>query len=482
MEQDRVLWENEVKNNRILAYTIYISFGVFSVFWVLMITGIFEMDITLPTLIEGWSAVVVLVSGLTAWHFRYARPWIKYMLMTALIVLYAGIDSFYGYNVDILTVVPLIIASRYYSKRFTLGIAGISVVAFTISALYGANHGLVDFNILELPQGTVLRFEDSTWLEDALANVEYDRGLLLYNTILYNIPIRLGFFLIVFLICSAISKQGRAMIHKQRELTQTATRVSAELDMANNIQASMLPNDFSVAPRRHELELYATMNPAREVGGDFYDFFLVSEDKLAMVVADVSGKGVPAALFMMQSKIMLKAQLQNQPNPAIALRSVNAMLSEKNEESMFVTAWAGVLDLSEGTLRFGDAGHEQLALKHEGKWELIPKEYSGLPLAMLKEEELNSMGVEEPYQEQSLQLTPGDLFFQYTDGVTEATAADGSLFSEERLLEALNGIDSSNPREIILHVRERIDAFVGEAEQFDDITMLCVAYHGEKSA
>lgn len=479
MEQGNVLWENEVESNKALTYTIYVSFGVFSVFWIFAIIGIFNIDIFRISLFEGINAVLMVGTALVARRYEYARPWVKYMLMGVLIFVYASADALYTYNVDILTVIPLITASRYYSKKFTQGVAAVSMCVFIISTLYGANYGLLDLNSLELPPGTVISMGEHTWLDEAIMEIGYDHDRMLLNTIIYTIPVRLGFTLIVLLISGNFSKQGRAMIYKQKELTETTTRVRAELDMASNIQTGILPNDFSAYAGRHEFDLYATMDPAKEVGGDFYDFFLVGEDKLAMVVADVSGKGVPAALFMMQSKTMLKTQLQNRPDPAEALHMVNTMLAEKNEAGMFVTAWVGVLDLTDGHLKYSDAGHERLAVKHNGVWTLLPKSESDMPLALFEDNEYHIMNIDVPYHEISSELTPGDMLFQYTDGVTEATAEDGSMFTEQGLLDALNSSIDNVPHLIINHVRSKINEFVGTADQFDDITMLCMIYHGK---
>lgn len=263
-------------------------------------------------------------------------------------------------------------------------------------------------------------------------------------------------------------------------LTAENERVSTELNMAANIQLNMLPNIFPAYPSRSEFDIYATMEPAKEVGGDFYDFFLIDKDTLGIVVADVSGKGVPAALFMMISKTMIKTQAQSGTDPAKTLTVVNAMLGENNEDDMFVTVWHGVLDIPSGKLTYCDAGHEKLGIYRGETWELLPKAKKSFPVAFLDGEFLAEMPDEEQYKNVTVELRPGDVIFQYTDGVTEATDSSEELFGEERILEALNSAESTHPQDILPKVRGAIDDFVKDAPQFDDITMLAIEYLGTK--
>ena len=260
-------------------------------------------------------------------------------------------------------------------------------------------------------------------------------------------------------------------------LSAEKERIGTELALAKRIQTHMLPNTFPAYPDRVEFDIFATMDPAKEVGGDFYDFFMVGEDQLAMVVADVSGKGVPAALFSMIAKTMLKTQTQTVLSPERVLTEVNVALGENNEEGMFVTVWLGVLEISTGELTYADAGHEKLALYQDGEWKLLPKA-CGTPLAAWPPDVLELMDESYRFRNQTIQLKPGDVIFQYTDGVTEATDAQEELFGEGRLLEALNAAGSVQPEALLPQVREKIDAFVKDAPQFDDITMLALRYKG----
>ena len=266
-----------------------------------------------------------------------------------------------------------------------------------------------------------------------------------------------------------------SVLFSDRSKSLAATQ--SELSLASSIQADMLPNIFPAFPERKEFDLFATMEPAKEVGGDFYDFFMIGEDRLCMVVADVSGKGVPAALFSMIAKTLLKMQAETWSNPEYVLQKTNALLSENNKESMFVTVWLGVLEISTGELTYADAGHEKLLLYQSGEWKFLPKK-GGPALAMLEPEDLEMLGDKSLFHNQTVQLKPGDAIFQYTDGVTEATDATNELFGDERLLSAMNSAPTAKPEELLLHIRNKINEFVKDAEQFDDITMLGFQYKG----
>lgn len=250
-------------------------------------------------------------------------------------------------------------------------------------------------------------------------------------------------------------------------VTAEKERIGAELTIATQIQADMLPSIFPAFPERDEFDVYATMTPAKEVGGDFYDFFMVDDRHLAMVIADVSGKGVPAALFMVIGKTLIKDHTVPGMDLGEVFNQVNELLCEANKEGLFITAFEGVLDLVTGELRFVNAGHEPPFICSAGGDYTLYKTRPGFVLAGME-------GI--TYRSESVHLSPGDKLFQYTDGVTEATRADQELYGMERLQEVLNRNRPASPHELLPAVKADIDAFVGEAEQFDDITMLCVEF------
>ena len=256
-------------------------------------------------------------------------------------------------------------------------------------------------------------------------------------------------------------------VRQVMRVTAEKERIGTELKMATSIQASQLPKLFPPFPNRSEFDIYASMTPAKEVGGDFYDFFMVDDDHIALVMADVSGKGVPAALFMMVSRMLIKTHLQNGETPGEALANVNNQLCESNEQELFVTVWAAVVEISTGRGIAANAGHEHPALRRaNGEYQLVVYRHS--PAVAVME------GI--PFAEHTFELHPGDSLFVYTDGVAEATNGQMELFGPERMLEALNANPGQPPREALASVMEGIDRFMGGAEQFDDITMLCFEY------
>ena len=246
-------------------------------------------------------------------------------------------------------------------------------------------------------------------------------------------------------------------------------RIGAELALATRIQTSSLPKEFPPFPDRKEFELYASMTPAKEVGGDLYDFFLIDDDHLALVIGDVSGKGVPAALFMMVALALIRNTAVNKTSPARILTTVNQQICARNPEEMFVTVWMGILEISTGKLTATNAGHEYPALKQpDGSFELF-KDKHGVVIGAMD-------GVR--YREYTIQLEPGSKLFVYTDGVAEATDSNEQLFGTERMITALRQADSAAPAEVLHTVRSSVDQFVGKAPQFDDLTMLCLQYQG----
>ena len=261
-------------------------------------------------------------------------------------------------------------------------------------------------------------------------------------------------------------------------LKNSIALVQADLEMAADIQANSLPTITPAIAAYPQFELLGSMEPAKEVGGDFYDFFLIDDDHLALVVADVSGKGVPAALFMMKSKTVIKMEALSGLDPASVLLRANADLSEKNDDDMFTTAWIGVLEISTGTLVYADAGHEKLALFRNGSWELPPKPNGAVALAAFEQDQYGRLSEKYRFRNHTIVLQPGDALLQYTDGVTEATNGEEKLFGEERLLDALKNAPDASPEKVLPYVREQVAEFVQEAPQFDDLTMLGLLYKG----
>ena len=270
----------------------------------------------------------------------------------------------------------------------------------------------------------------------------------------------------------SIEEMDRSLKHYVREntaITAERERLNTELELAGSIQMDMLPCDFPPFPERSEFDLYASMNPAKEVGGDFYDFFLVDEDHLALVIADVSGKGIPGALFMMMVKIMVQNCVLAGLSPKQVMEQVNEQIAENNSESMFVTVWLGILDIPSGKLTAVNAGHEYPIFKKPGGCYELIKDKHGLAVGTME-------GIR--YREYEMQFEPGSSLFVYSDGLPEANNRAEELFGMARTVAALNENPDLSPEETLCAVERAVDTFVGDAPQFDDLTMLCFAYHG----
>lgn len=278
------------------------------------------------------------------------------------------------------------------------------------------------------------------------------------------------FFPLYITICAMFLVEFSMIFHSINQ-SVVAMKNAAELNVATNIQQSMLPCIFPAFPDREDFDIFASMDPAKEVGGDFYDFFMVDEDNLAIVMADVSGKGVPAALFMVIGKTLLKDHtMQKREDLSSVFSEVNNLLCEANSEGLFITAFEGLLNLRTGEFTYVNAGHEPPFIYRKGGTFEAYKIPPCFVLAGMEEME---------YKSGKIQLEPGDKLFQYTDGVTEATNAKNELYGMERLSKVLTSNKNAAPEQILKAVKTDIDEFVGTAPQFDDITMLCVEYKGK---
>ena len=267
-----------------------------------------------------------------------------------------------------------------------------------------------------------------------------------------------------------MTERMKQYINEVTRVTAEKERIGAELNVATQIQADMLPRIFPPFPERSEFEIYATMDPAKEVGGDFYDFFLIDEDHLGLVMADVSGKGVPAALFMVIAKTLIKNRaMLGGATPGEILSYANDQLCEGNEAELFVTVWLAIIELSTGKGMAANAGHEHPVIKRaDGNWELSIYRHSPAVATM--------EGIR--FKEHEFELHPGDKLYVYTDGVPEATDANNELYGTDRLLDVLNRKDYDTVEDMLKEVKKDIGEFVGDAPQFDDITMLGLYWFG----
>ena len=461
--------ENEAEANRYAAKCLTVCAGVCALSWLLNILGLFTIPAAITNIGMPVTILFLLMPALICRFTNATGGWFKYMVMFCgtfgIFVLACAMPK----HSVVAWTLPLTLSCHYYSKRLTHLTLAASWILFSVSIYIGMYLGEGDLNLFFSFAG----FEDIIMQRakyDATIFSVFPRILtgkmLRHATLLVVLP-RALILLAISSICTTVASRTRRLLENQIKDSVEHQRISTELDVATRIQGDMLPCIFPAFPERSEFDIYASMNPAKEVGGDFYDFFMVDDTHLAIVIADVSGKGVPAALFMVIGKTLLKDHTKPGRDPGEIFSEVNDLLCESNSEGLFITAFEGILDLATGEFRFVNAGHEMPFIARAGS---VYEPYKIKPAFVLAGME----GMK--YQSGCIRLSPGDKIFQYTDGVTEATNAANELYGMERLTNVLAKNAAKKPAELLVAVKADIDAFVGDAPQFDDITMLCLEY------
>ena len=452
------LLENETEANQYAAKCLAVCAGVGALAWLFNLLGIFIIPAKIMNIGMPFTILLFLLPTLLC-KITGGKPlWLKYVIIicgtTSIFILSSAMPK----HGVLAWSIPLALSCHYYSKKLTRLTLIASWVLFSASIYIGMYIGEGDMNLMVTEPNIENRVITSQMLYEASLFFVFPRALILLG---------------LSSICTTIAGRTRRLLERQIKDSEERQRISTELDVATRIQADMLPCIFPAFPERPEFDIYATMNPAKEVGGDFYDFFMVDETHLAIVIADVSGKGVPAALFMVIGKTLINDHTKPDTDLGTVFTEVNELLCKSNNEGLFITAFEGVLDLVTGEFRFVNAGHEMPFIAKSGSAYEPYKLRAGFVLAGME-------GVK--YQSGSIQLSPGDKIFQYTDGVTEATNASQELYGMQRLSDILAKNTDKSPAELLPIVKADIDAFVCEAPQFDDITMLCVEYIANRPA
>lgn len=440
---DQIFWENEVKANLLMGRFLLLCAGGFAVCWMLNVLGVLAIGKQYELLIFPAGLTVLLLSGGICLLLKGERKWMKHFTMLSLILTLTYLDTILTYNVPLFIIVPVSFSCWYYSRTFTVQVFLLSTVFFAISAYTGA---CVNMNA---PDQNFATGELSSYIRVIMLQSFLPKWML---------------FAVISAVCYVIASRGRTMVLEQDRISKFQTRVETELDMATRIQAQALP-EVSDLPscRFRQFDLAAKMQPAREVGGDFYDFFYLDDSHLALMIADVADKGIAASLYMMMSKLMLDNKLTVLQSPGLVLETVNRQLHKKSTKGMFVTVWLGVLDLRTGDMITANAGHEYPILKLGDQPFALFRDKHGFVLG----------GVERmQYKETRLHLEEGDTLFVYTDGVTEANDEKEAQFGEARLVSVLNRNKECDMKALIQAVKQEIDAFSANTTQFDDMTML----------
>ena len=458
-----VLKENEEHANVVVSTIMINIFFVALIIYLLTIVGLFNvnkgfmLDATLR------SIFTLLIPGLIGLKLKGKGKYLKYILIICLTLSIGSIYSILTYTSTLLLIVPVLLAARYYSKKFTIFVSVLTIAMLGVVEYLGIFYGLLDLNYVELPKGTVITID--TNILDAVKELELNNSDIVKYIMLDSYLPKL--FIYVFIIafsCVQISQSGKNMLKRQKELSEEGARIESELNLARGIQNNMLPSTFPAFPEHKEIDIYAKMIPAKEVGGDFYDMFLIDDNHLAITIADVSGKGVPAALIMMISRTLIKNTALNKFSVDEVFYKVNNLMCEGNTMDSFVTSWFGILDLKTGKMEYVNAGHNApLIYKNKDKKIEFIKDKPNLVLAAMNNTK---------YTKHELKLEPGDRLFLYTDGVTEATNINKELYGNDRLQNYLNNNVSKSLTDTINGLKKDIDNFVGKEKQFDDITML----------
>lgn len=444
--------ENETEANLYAARCLVICAFLCAAAWLLTVFRIFilPLEIVNPTM-----PVIIfffLIPALICRRTGGKKGWVKYAILFCSVMGIFILSSAMPKHGVMAWTMPLMLSCHYYSKKLSRMTLIASQILFSASIYIGMFVGEWDQILLDAAYYSGPR----------VITKEH-----LYDATIFFVLTRAAILLGLSFICTTLTERTRRLLERQAKDSEERQRIETELDVANRIQADMLPCIFPAFPERPEFDIYAVMNPAKEVGGDFYDFFMVDEQHLAVVIADVSGKGIPAALFMVIGKTLIKDHTKPDISLGAVFSEVNDLLCDANSEGLFITAFEGVLDLVTGEFHFVNAGHEIPFIAREGEDYEPYRIKPGFVLAGMENMK---------YQAGSIQLAPGDKIFQYTDGVTEAMNGKEELYGMERLGSVLRMNTAKKPEELLAAVKADVDVFAGGAPQFDDITMLCVEY------
>ena len=444
--------ENETEANLYAARCLVICAFLCAAAWLLTVFRIFilPLEIVNPTM-----PVIIfffLIPALICRRTGGKKGWVKYAILFCSVMGIFILSSAMPKHGVMAWTMPLMLSCHYYSKKLSRMTLIASQILFSASIYIGMFVGEWDQILLDAAYYSGPR----------VITKEH-----LYDATIFFVLTRAAILLGLSFICTTLAERTRRLLERQAKDSEERQRIETELDVANRIQADMLPCIFPAFPERPEFDIYAVMNPAKEVGGDFYDFFMVDEQHLAVVIADVSGKGIPAALFMVIGKTLIKDHTKPDISLGAVFSEVNDLLCDANSEGLFITAFEGVLDLVTGEFHFVNAGHEIPFIAREREDYEPYRIKPGFVLAGMENMK---------YQAGSIQLAPGDKIFQYTDGVTEAMNGKEELYGMERLGSVLRMNTAKKPEELLAAVKEDVDVFAGGAPQFDDITMLCVEY------
>ena len=462
--------DNEIASNLLVARINLIFAILMFVYLLLLVFRIFGDDafevkqVPILTLI----VIVNTVNSVITFCLKGKSDVLKFLDIISLIISIALCNLLFSFLMPILMVLPVILSSRYFLKWFTRATALVTGFVWFISTYIGEYFGIswVDLNYYEPPVGTIIEVAPPSLYDSIVAlGIDIETRM---SLMWMRFSVEISFYIIISIVCIGLTECGRRLIFRTAQERLDKMRLSTELNIASKIQLDMLPNSSDLIPKNDEFDLSASMSPAKEVGGDFYDFFYIDENHIALVMADVSGKGVPAALFMANAKTTIKSIALNSSSKTTSsiLSKANEALCMGNDEGFFVTVWMGIIDIRTGKGIATNAGHENPIVVRAGKEVEVVKYKHSMALGVF--EDVN-------FEEHEFVLSKDDMLIVYTDGIPEAINIANEQFGEMRMVEALSGAEdnSDNPQRTIDNLKNAVKTFADGAEQFDDITLLC---------
>ena len=456
---------NEITANVMVGTTMVIIVAVILLCLILNEVGVFTADKTIMRFAVLIALIVEIPITILNSIYVGTKSWLKIPLMIDLIAVCAILSAALGHNVTLVMAFPIVVSTRYFDQKYTRNVALITAALFAIASILNGFYGIMNLNVVKYTSDAELSITAGKTLRDAVIDSGITHSQYIKSLFLNDFIPRCLVFLSLSVSCRYVAMRGKDMIEIQAETSKKTSRIETELDLATKIQTSMLPCILPAFPDHEDIELRAVYHPAKEVGGDFYDYFVIDKTHVGIVIADVSGKGVGAALFMTISKTVLKNQLQLGISPAEAIMNSNRQLCENNDAGLFVTCWAGVYDTESGILTFVNAGHNPPVIMRKGEKPRFIMQHSGFVLAGMD-------GFK--YKQEEIQLSVGDEMFFYTDGVTEATNSENKLYGDNRLLDCLDKCRDASVGDQLVALKGSIDDFVGNMDQFDDITIMAM--------
>lgn len=466
----KIYQQNEVDANKGLAKGCLFSSAIIIIVWILYVVGVFKVPDRTLKLVNIFFPILFVVLSSSIIYTKtklIERPAFKYFLLVQFILVTFGLNIILPKHGILMWATCIILANHYFSPKASLFTYIVTTVLMLIAIFMGMLLGEWDSNLLNganiiTVDGVDVVVDEATyaqrvaWLDELKANGD---NRFLKAFLYYYVP-RWFILTIISFVCFSISRRSLRLLIEESSRVKEKQKMKSELNVAKSIQTSVLPKLLNDANKDN---IYGLMIPAKEIGGDFYDYFYIDDSHLALVIGDVSGKGIPAALCMMKTEALIKSlTLSFKRDTSLIMKRSNISLCNNNEANIFVTCWLGILNLYSGELKYTNAGHNKILIIKEGKAEYL-NDKPGVVLGAFEECE---------YVENTINLKLGDKILLYTDGVTEAHNENKELYGETRLLNFANKYKDLTPKDFVTNLRKSVYEHSKNVEQFDDITIL----------